>query len=48
MPDLQGAYFTDPNLIAAGALMTPIPTLLVYFTLERQFIRRLTIGSGKG
>jgi ABC-type sugar transport system, permease component len=38
----------NPNLIAAGALMTAIPTLLVYFALQRQFISGLTIGSGKG
>ncbi|MFB6960865.1 carbohydrate ABC transporter permease [Streptomyces sp. NPDC056309] len=48
LANLQGAYFTNPNLIAAGALMTAIPTLLVYFTLQRQFISGLTIGSGKG
>ncbi|MER6977374.1 carbohydrate ABC transporter permease [Streptomyces carpinensis] len=48
LANLQGAYFTNPNLIAAGALLTAIPTLLVYFTLQRQFISGLTIGSGKG
>ncbi|TXS69249.1 carbohydrate ABC transporter permease [Streptomyces sp. me109] len=48
LANLQGQYFTNPNLIAAGALMTAIPTLLVYFALQRQFISGLTIGSGKG
>ena len=48
LANLQGAYFTNSNLIAAGALMTAIPTLLVYFALQRQFISGLTIGSGKG
>ncbi|MEU2586439.1 carbohydrate ABC transporter permease [Streptomyces avermitilis] len=48
LANLQGAYFTNPNLIAAGALMTAIPTLLVYFALQRHFISGLTIGSGKG
>ncbi|MFJ4521809.1 carbohydrate ABC transporter permease [Streptomyces sp. NPDC088810] len=48
LANLQGAYFTNPNLIAAGALMTAIPTLLVYFALQRQFISGLTIGSSKG
>ncbi|WP_399946307.1 carbohydrate ABC transporter permease [Streptomyces sp. BBFR25] len=48
LANLQGAYFTNPNLIAAGALMTAIPTLLVYFALQRQFISGLTLGSGKG
>ncbi|QIQ06593.1 carbohydrate ABC transporter permease [Streptomyces liangshanensis] len=48
LANLQGQYFTNPNLIAAGALLTAIPTLLVYFALQRQFISGLTIGSGKG
>ncbi|MFB7289052.1 carbohydrate ABC transporter permease [Actinacidiphila glaucinigra] len=48
LANLQGQYFTNPNLIAAGALMTAVPTLLVYFALQRQFISGLTIGSGKG
>ncbi|MGW6901165.1 carbohydrate ABC transporter permease [Streptomyces sp. NBC_01718] len=47
LANLQGQYFTNPNLIAAGALMTAIPTLLVYFALQRQFISGLTLGSGK-
>jgi multiple sugar transport system permease protein len=48
MANLQGAFFTNPNLIAAGALMTAIPTLLVYFLLQRQFISGLTLGANKG
>ncbi|MEV0581123.1 MULTISPECIES: carbohydrate ABC transporter permease [unclassified Streptomyces] len=47
LASLQGQYFTNPNLIAAGALMTAVPTLLVYFALQRQFISGLTIGAGK-
>ncbi|WP_443049341.1 carbohydrate ABC transporter permease [Streptomyces sp. NBC_00178] len=47
LASLQGEYFTNPNLIAAGALMTAIPTLIVYFALQRQFISGLTIGAGK-
>ncbi|WP_430380146.1 carbohydrate ABC transporter permease, partial [Streptomyces sp. B1-3] len=31
--NLSGQYFTDPNLVAAGALLTAIPTLIVYFVL---------------
>ncbi|MFD5898920.1 carbohydrate ABC transporter permease [Streptomyces sp. NPDC060366] len=47
LASLEGQYFTNPNLIAAGALMTAIPTLIVYFALQRQFISGLTIGAGK-
>ena len=39
---------TNPDLIAAGALMTAIPTLPNYSALQRQFISGLTIGPGKG
>ncbi|MFE7838581.1 carbohydrate ABC transporter permease [Streptomyces sp. NPDC057474] len=46
--NLTGAYFTDPNLVAAGALLTAIPTLIVYFALQRQFVSGLTLGANKG
>ncbi|MEU2223537.1 carbohydrate ABC transporter permease [Streptomyces sp. NPDC018347] len=46
--NLSGQYFTDPNLVAAGSLLTAIPTLVVYFALQRQFVSGLTLGSGKG
>ncbi|MEU5539703.1 carbohydrate ABC transporter permease [Streptomyces sp. NPDC020362] len=46
--NLSGQYFTDPNLVAAGALLTAIPTLIVYFALQRQFVSGLTLGSNKG
>jgi multiple sugar transport system permease protein len=46
--NLSGQYFTDPNLVAAGSLLTAIPTLAVYFALQRQFVSGLTLGSAKG
>ncbi|TWV31495.1 carbohydrate ABC transporter permease [Streptomyces misionensis] len=46
--NLSGQYFTDPNLVAAGSLLTAIPTLAVYFALQRQFVGGLTLGSNKG
>ncbi|MDT0392291.1 carbohydrate ABC transporter permease [Streptomyces sp. DSM 41921] len=46
--NLSGQYFTDPNLVAAGALLTAIPTLIVYFALQRQFVSGLTLGASKG
>src|SRR6266536_3556525 len=48
LANLQGVYFTDDNLIAAGALLAALPTLIVYFTLQRQFVRGLTLGATKG
>ncbi|MFD6550610.1 carbohydrate ABC transporter permease [Streptomyces sp. NPDC058398] len=45
--NLSGQFFTDPNLVAAGALLTAIPTLVVYFALQRQFVSGLTLGANK-
>ncbi len=46
--NLQGQFFTDINVLAAGALLAAIPTILVYLALQRQFISGLTLGSTKG
>ena len=46
--NLQGQFFTNTNLLAAGALLAAIPTILVYLVLQKQFIRGLTLGSSKG
>jgi multiple sugar transport system permease protein len=46
--NLQGQFFTDTNLLAAGALLAAIPTILIYLVLQRHFISGLTLGSTKG
>jgi multiple sugar transport system permease protein len=46
--NLQGAFFTDTNLLAAGALLAAIPTIIVYLALQKHFISGLTLGSSKG
>ena len=46
--NLRGQFFTDINLLAAGALLVAIPTIVVYAILQRQFISGLTLGSTKG
>jgi multiple sugar transport system permease protein len=45
---LQGAFFTNNNLVAAACLVAALPTLIVYFMLQKQFIGGLTLGSTKG
>jgi multiple sugar transport system permease protein len=45
---LQGEFVTDYNLLAAGAMIAAIPTLLVFFILRKQFVSGLTLGSTKG
>lgn len=48
LANLEGQYFTNHNLIAAASLLAAIPTLVVYFVLQRQFIRGLALGATRG
>jgi multiple sugar transport system permease protein len=48
LANLQGQYFTDFNLLAAGAMLAALPTLLVFALLQRHFISGLTLGASKG
>jgi multiple sugar transport system permease protein len=48
LSNLQGLFFTDNNLIAAGAVLVALPTILVYLLLQRHFVRGLTLGATKG
>ena len=48
LQNLKGTFFTDNNLIAAGSLLVALPTLVVFFVLQRQFVGGLTLGSTKG
>ena len=45
---LQGEFSTDYNLLAAGAMIAAIPTLIVFFVMRKQFVGGLTLGSTKG
>jgi multiple sugar transport system permease protein len=46
--NLSGQFFTDNNLLAAGAILVALPTIIVYVVLQKQFVRGLTLGSTKG
>ena len=46
--NLQGQFFTDNNLVAAGSILVALPTLIVFVVLQKQFVRGLTLGSTKG
>jgi len=46
--NLSGQFFTDYNLLAAGSILVALPTLIVYFALQKQFVAGLTLGSTKG
>lgn len=45
--NLKGTYAVNNNLLAAGAMLIAIPTLVVYAVLQKQFIAGLTLGSTK-
>jgi multiple sugar transport system permease protein len=45
---LQGQFLMNYNLIAAGATITVIPTLIIYLALQRHFVAGLTLGANKG
>ena len=46
--NLQGEFPSNYNLLAAAAIITVIPTLVIYLALQRQFISGLTLGANKG
>ena len=48
LANLEGLYFTDYNLIAAGAMLAALPTLIVFALLQRHFVSGLTLGASKG
>jgi multiple sugar transport system permease protein len=45
---LNGTYFTNDNLKAAGALIAAAPTIAVFVALQRYFVGGLQLGASKG
>ena len=48
LSNLQGEFNTDYDLLAAGAVLAFIPTLIVFFSLRKHFVGGLTLGATKG
>jgi multiple sugar transport system permease protein len=46
--NLKGEFFVNNNLVAAGAVIVALPTIIVYILLQKQFIGGLALGSTKG
>ncbi|MCA0179832.1 MAG: carbohydrate ABC transporter permease [Actinobacteria bacterium] len=46
--NLRGEFFTDNNLVAAGSVLVALPTLIIFFLLQKQFVSGLTLGATKG
>ncbi|MGN6125135.1 MAG: carbohydrate ABC transporter permease [Humibacter sp.] len=45
--NIQGGYVSQWNVVASGALVAAIPTAVVFFIFQRQFVSGLTLGAGK-
>ena len=45
---LKGQFFTDLNLLSAGSVIVAIPCLVIFFSLQKQFVSGLTLGANKG
>ncbi len=45
---LKGRYVASWHLIAAGSIVAALPPVIMFFILQRQFIRGLTFGAVKG
>jgi multiple sugar transport system permease protein len=46
--NLRGQFFTDLNLVSAGSVVIAIPTLVIFFLLQKHFVAGLTLGANKG
>jgi len=46
--NLQGQFLSNYNLLAAGAIITVVPTLIIYIVLQKQFVAGLTLGASNG
>lgn len=48
LANLQGQFFIDYNLLSAGSVIVAVPTLVVFFALQRHFVSGLSLGATKG
>jgi multiple sugar transport system permease protein len=48
LQNLRGQFFTDYNLLSAGSVIVAIPTLIIFFLLQRHLRAGLTLGATKG
>jgi multiple sugar transport system permease protein len=48
LQNLRGQFFTDYNLLSAGSVIVAVPTLVIFFVLQRHLRAGLTLGATKG
>jgi multiple sugar transport system permease protein len=45
--NIQGGFVSQWNVVASGAIVAAIPTAIVFFVFQKQFVSGLTLGSSK-
>lgn len=45
--NIQGGFVSQWNVVAAGAMIAALPTAIVFFIFQKQFVSGLTLGTGK-
>lgn len=45
--NLQGGYASAWNVVAAGSLLAAVPTAIVFFMFQKQFVSGLLVGANK-
>ena len=45
--NLQGGYVSQWNVVAAGSLIAAVPTAIVFFMFQKQFVSGLLVGANK-
>lgn len=48
LTNLSGQFFTNHNLVSAGSVIIALPTIVIYFLLQKHFVAGLTLGATKG
>ena len=45
---LKGQWTTAWNLVSAGSILAALPSVAMFFAMQRQFVAGLTFGATKG
>ncbi|WP_277051284.1 ABC transporter permease subunit, partial [Ruania albidiflava] len=45
--NLQGGFVSQWNVVAAGSIIAAIPTAIVFFIFQKQFVSGLLVGTNK-
>ena len=45
---LRGQWTTAWNLVSAGSILAALPSVILFFVMQKQFVAGLTFGASKG